>query len=92
MPRSADPRSALLKAHNQQPHNQQPHNQQPHNRENDVAAWLVSNFFWVGLVLVVLAIGLKVAIGAVLKRLMDQSAAEAARRGDMTDPQQPPRE
>jgi hypothetical protein len=87
MPRRADPRSALLKAHNQQPHNQQPHNQ-----ENDVAAWLVSNFFWVGLVLVVLAVGLKVAIGAVLKRLMDQSAAEAARRGDMTDPQQPPRE
>jgi hypothetical protein len=56
-----------------------------------VAAWLVSNFFWVALVLVVVAIGLKVAIGAVLKRLMDQSAAEAARRCEMTDSQKPPR-
>ena len=47
-----------------------------------MAAWLVTNFLWVGILLVVLAVGLKIAIGAVLKRLMDRSAAEAARRGE----------
>jgi hypothetical protein len=48
-----------------------------------VAAWLVTNFLWVGILLAVLAVGLKIAIGAVLKRLMDRSAAEAARRGEV---------
>jgi hypothetical protein len=47
-----------------------------------MAAWLVTNFLWVGIGLVVLVVGLKVAIGAVLKRLMDRSAAEAARQGE----------
>ena len=48
-----------------------------------MAAWLVKNFRWVGILLAVLAVGLKIAIGAVLKRLMDRSAAEAARRGEV---------
>ncbi len=47
-----------------------------------MAAWLVTNFLWVGILLAVLAVGLKVAIGLVLKRLMDRSATEAARRGE----------
>lgn len=47
-----------------------------------MAAWLVTNFLWVGIVLVVLVVGLKLAIGAVLKRLMDRSAAEAALQGE----------
>lgn len=47
-----------------------------------MAAWLVTNFLWVGVLIAVLAVGLKIAIGAMLKRLMDQSAAEAARRGE----------
>lgn len=47
-----------------------------------MAAWLVTNFLWVGILLAVLAVGLKIAIGVVLKRLMDRSAAEAARQGE----------
>ena len=47
-----------------------------------MAAWLVTNFLWIGILLAVLAVGLKIALGVVLKRLMDRSAAEAACRGD----------
>jgi ABC-type bacteriocin/lantibiotic exporter with double-glycine peptidase domain len=57
-----------------------------------MAAWLVTNFVWVAIAIVVIIVGLKFVIGAVLKHLMDQSAAEAARRGETTDPQNPPRE
>ncbi|MFO8002927.1 hypothetical protein [Thioalkalivibrio sp.] len=45
-----------------------------------MAAWLVTNFLWVGILLVILVVGSKLAIGAVLKGLMDRSAADAARR------------
>jgi hypothetical protein len=47
-----------------------------------MAAWLVTHFLWVGILLAILVIGLKIAIGAVLKRLMDRSAAEASRRAE----------
>jgi ABC-type bacteriocin/lantibiotic exporter with double-glycine peptidase domain len=57
-----------------------------------MAAWLVTNFVWVAIAIVVIIVGAKFVIGAVLKRLMDQSAAEAARRGETMDPQKPPRE
>lgn len=43
-----------------------------------MAAWLTANFIWVGLALAVVLIGLKLAIGGVLKRLMDESAAREA--------------
>lgn len=45
-----------------------------------MAAWLVTNFLWVGILLVILVVGGKLAIGVVLKGLMDRSAADAARR------------
>lgn len=52
-----------------------------------MAAWLVEHFIWVALLIVVLVVGLKVAIGGFLKRLMDESAArEAARDQDTGTP------
>ncbi|MCA1790646.1 MAG: hypothetical protein LC667_12545 [Thioalkalivibrio sp.] len=51
-----------------------------------MAAWLVTNFLWVGILLVVLTVGSKVVIGLLLKRLMDRSAAEAARRDENAAP------
>jgi len=47
-----------------------------------MANWLLEHFFWVALVLAVVLVGLKVVLGAVFKRLMDQSAAAAASRDD----------
>ncbi len=43
--------------------------------------WLLEHFIWVAIALAVIIVGLKFAIGAVLKRLMDKSA-EAARKAD----------
>ena len=43
-----------------------------------MAAWLTANFIWVGLALAVILIGLKLAIGGILRRLMDASAAREA--------------
>ncbi len=43
-----------------------------------MAEWLVENFIWVGVVIVALVVGLKVVIGGVLKKLMDESAAANA--------------
>ena len=43
-----------------------------------MAKWLVENFIWVGLGIVILLVGLKVVIGGVLKKLMDESAAANA--------------
>ncbi|MCB1734543.1 MAG: hypothetical protein H6981_15510 [Gammaproteobacteria bacterium] len=43
-----------------------------------MAEWLVENFIWVGLGIVVLLVGIKVVIGGMLKKLMDDSAAANA--------------
>ncbi|MCP5141141.1 MAG: hypothetical protein H6926_07560 [Chromatiales bacterium] len=43
-----------------------------------MSEWLVENFVWVGLGIVVVLVGLKVVIGAMLKKLMDDSAAANA--------------
>jgi hypothetical protein len=54
-----------------------------------MAAWLTANFVWVGLALAIVLIGLKLAIGGILKRLMDESAAreaEATRSANDGDP------
>ena len=54
-----------------------------------MAAWLVENFIWVGLAIALVLIGFKLAIGGLLKRLMDESAAreaEARNSDDNSDP------
>ncbi len=43
--------------------------------------WLLEHFIWIAIALVVIIVGLKYAIAAILKRLMDESA-EAARKAD----------
>lgn len=43
-----------------------------------MSEWLVENFIWVGSGMAVILIGLKVAIGGLLKKLMDESAAANA--------------
>jgi hypothetical protein len=47
-----------------------------------MANWLIEHFLWVAIALAVVLVGLKVVLGAVFKRLMDQSAAAAASRQD----------
>ena len=52
-----------------------------------MAKFLIENFIWLGLGLAVLLVGIKIAAGAVLHRLMQQSAAdEAARENTPPDP------
>jgi hypothetical protein len=43
-----------------------------------MANLLIDNFIWLGLALVVLMVGIKIVAGAVLHRLMQQSAADEA--------------
>jgi xanthosine utilization system XapX-like protein len=51
--------------------------------------FLIENFIWLALGLVGLLIGLKLVAGAILHRLMEQSAAaEAARRDHPSDQDQ----
>lgn len=45
-----------------------------------MANFLIDHFIWLGLGLVVLLVGIKIAVGAVLRRLMQQSAADEASR------------
>lgn len=45
-----------------------------------MANFLIDNFIWLGLGLVVLLVGIKIVAGAVLHRLMQQSAADEASR------------
>ena len=49
--------------------------------------FLIDNFIWLGLALMALLVGIKLLAGAVLHRLMQQSAAaEAARKNTPPDP------
>jgi hypothetical protein len=45
-----------------------------------MANFLIDNFIWLGLALVALLVGIKIVAGAVLHRLMQQSAADEAAR------------
>jgi|GEM_PF-5344849 len=45
-----------------------------------MANFLIENFIWFGLALVALLVGIKLVAGAVLQRLMQQSAADEASR------------
>jgi hypothetical protein len=49
-----------------------------------MANFLIDNFIWLGLALVVLLVGIKLVAGAVLHRLMQQSAADEASRKNAT--------
>lgn len=54
-----------------------------------MANFLIENFIWLALGLVGILIGLKLVAGAVLHRLMEQSAAAEAARGDHPPDQEP---
>jgi hypothetical protein len=52
-----------------------------------MANFLIDNFIWLGLALVALLVGIKLVAGAILHRLMQQSAAdEASRKNAPPDP------
>lgn len=55
-----------------------------------MAAWLVDNFIWIAVLIVLLVVGLKVAIAGFLKRLMDESAAR--QNGDGRDTRSRPKD
>ncbi len=56
-----------------------------------MAAWLVEHFLWLGLVLVLFLLGIKLAIGLLLKRLMEASAAAVASDHVVPPPSPPDR-
>jgi hypothetical protein len=52
-----------------------------------MANFLIDHFIWLGLGLVAILVGIKIVAGAVLHRLMQQSAAdEAARKNTRPNP------
>lgn len=44
------------------------------------ASWLIENFIWVGIAIAAMLIGIKLAIGRILRRLMDASEMAESRQ------------